>query len=106
VTYSRPAAKTTPSQLWSPCSAKRAGSDFKSPNTTNTPRITNSTVTTNNSDRPTSFEPTMLTNTTTTIKPMPMSLPDHVGVSHGSSARTYPANPAQYSAIAMIQPRN
>ena len=45
-------------------------------------------ATTNNSDRPTSLEPTMLINTTATISPIPMTLPDQAGVSHGSSART------------------
>jgi hypothetical protein len=48
----------------------------------------------------------MLTTTTATIKPIPMAFADQPGVSHGSRSQTYPAKPAQYSAIAMIQPRN
>ena len=52
-------------------------------------------LTTINSERPTSFVPTRLITTTATISPMPITLPDQSGVAQGSSARTYPAKPAQ-----------
>src|SRR6202158_5910529 len=100
VTYSRPAANSTPSQPSPPDTANRPGSALVNPKTTKAATMANSIVTTKSSDLPTNLLPMRLTTTTVTIRPMPIALADQSGVCHGSSARTYPAKPAQEDGIA------